>query len=161
MFTLSRLGSDLPARVLATDMMRFGLFVSRRHMMLLSVASVFCLTACSTLGPHGSMEGPNANVYPDNYKAELLAFLQTYLNDPTNVRETQIAEPMLRQVNSTDRYVVCLRYNAKNSDGRYMGVKETFAVYLRGRFNQLVDATGDICKGATYQPFPELAALKR
>jgi hypothetical protein len=128
--------------------------------MLLATVFPFCMVACSTFGPHGSSEGPNANVYPDNYRTELLAFLRTYLNDPTNVLEAQIAEPVLRQVNSTDRYVVCLRYNAKNSDGRYTGVKETIAIYLHGRFNQLIDATGDTCKGATYQPFPELAALK-
>jgi len=146
---------------LCNDMIRFGLFVSRWRRALLATAFPFCMVACSTFGPHGSREGPNANVYPDNYRAELLAFLQTYLNDPTNVREPEVAEPVMRQVNSIDRYVVCLKYNAKNNEGRYMGVKETIAIYVRGRFNQLVDASGDICKGATYQPFPELAALKR
>lgn len=125
------------------------------------MAFPFFMVACSTFGLHGSREGPDVNVFPDNYRPDLLAFLQTYLNDPTNVREAQIAEPMLRQVNSTNRYVVCLKYNAKNNDGRYMGVRETMAIYVRGRFNQLVDATGDVCKGATYQPFPELAALRR
>jgi hypothetical protein len=136
-------------------------FVSRWRIVVLAVAIAFCLVACSTFGLHGSREDPSANVYPDHYKAELLAFLQTYLNDPTNVREPQIAEPVLRQVNSTDRYVVCLKYNAKNNEGRYIGIKEVIAIYVRGRFNQLVDASGDICKGASYQPFPELAALKR
>jgi hypothetical protein len=140
-----------------------ALLVSRWRMVVLAVPIAFCLVACTTFG-HRSREDSSANVYPDNYKAELIAFLQTYLNDPTNVREAQIAEPVLRQVNSTDRYVVCLKYNAKNNDGRYMGAKESIAVYVRGRFNQLVDATvaiGDICKGASYQPFPELSALKR
>lgn len=146
---------------LCSDMIRSGLFVSRWRRALLATAFPFCMVACSSFGPYGSTEGPEANVYPDNYRAELLAFLHTYLNDPTNVREAQIAAPMLRQVNSTDRYVVCVKYNAKNNDGRYMGVRETVAIYVRARFNQLVDATGDICKGATYQAFPELAALKR
>lgn len=149
---------------LCSDMKRFGLFISRWHRALLAAVFPFCLVACSTFGMHGSREGPDVNVYPDNYRAELLAFLQTYLNDPTNVREAQVAEPALRQVNSTDRYVVCLKYNAKNNDGRYMGVRETIAIYVRGRFNQLVDAIGataDVCKGAAYRPFPELAALKR
>jgi hypothetical protein len=142
-------------------MIRLGLFVSRWCRVLFATALPFCMVSCSTFGHHGSGEGPGANVYPNNYRAELLSFLQTYLNDPTNVREAEIAEPALRQVNSTDRYVVCLKYNAKNTDGRYMGVKETIAIYLHGRFNQLVDATGDTCKGATYVPFPELSALKR
>jgi hypothetical protein len=98
---------------------------------------------------------------PQNYKSELLAFMQTYLNDPTDVREAQIAEPVLKPVGSSNRYVVCLRYNAKDSQGRYMGAKDSVAVYLRGRFNQLVSATGETCKGAVYQPFPEMQALKR
>jgi hypothetical protein len=142
-------------------MIRFGLFVSRWRRALLATALPICMVACSTFGPDGSREGPNANVYPENYRAELLSFLQTYLNNPSNVREAQIAEPVLRQVNSTDRYVVCLKYNAKNNEGRYMGVRETIAIYVRGRFTQLVDAPGDICKEAAYQPFPELATLKR
>lgn len=146
---------------LCNDMIRFGLFACHWRRALLATAFPFCLVACGTVGPFGSSEGPDVNVYPDNYRAELLAFLHTYLNDPTNVREAQIAEPVLRQVKSTDRYVVCLKYDAKNNDGRYMGVKETIAIYVRGRFNQLIDANGDICKGATYRPFPELAALKR
>jgi hypothetical protein len=142
-------------------MIRLGVW--RWRGVLLATALSFCMGGCSTFGHHGSGEGPGANVYPNNYRAELLAFLQTYLNDPSNVREAEIAEPVLRQVNSTDRYVVCLRYNAKDTDGRYMGVKDTVAIYLHGRFNQLVDAemTGDTCKGAAYEPFPELAALKR
>jgi hypothetical protein len=140
---------------------RLGLFIARWHRVLLAMVFPFFMVACSTFGLQGSREGPEVNVFPNNYRADLLAFLQTYLNDPTNVREAQIAEPVLRQVNSTDRYVVCLKYNAKNNDGRYIGVRETIAIYVRGRFNQLVDATGDVCKGAAYQPFPELAALRR
>jgi hypothetical protein len=137
------MSNDLPASRWA--MLLFAL--------VLEFSLALSLAACSTFRHHGSHEdgGEGANAYPATYKADLLAFLQTYLNDPTNVREAQIAEPILTQVNSSDRYVVCIRYNAKNSEGRYVGV----------RFNQLVDATGDSCKTAVYEPFPELEALKR
>jgi hypothetical protein len=148
-------------------MIRYDLTASRRLRRLLAlsaaVGSALALAACSTfghLGGHHEGGGEN-NAYPANYRSDLIAFMQTYLNDPTNVREAQIAEPVLMPVNSTDRYVACIKYNAKNSAGRYVGVKQSMAVYLRGRFNQLVDATGDSCKTAAYQPFPELESLKR
>jgi hypothetical protein len=127
---------------------------------LVAVVVACTLSACSSFhGFGGGEHSENVNVYPDNYRAELIAFLQTYLNDPTNVRDAQIAAPELRDVGSTNRYVVCLKYNAKNNDGRYVGMKENVAVYLRGRFNQMVIATGETCKGATYTPFLELMSL--
>jgi hypothetical protein len=128
----------------------------------LVLIAALALAGCSSLpDPWAPPAEPDVNLFPANYKSELLAFMQTYLNDPTDVREAQIAEPVLKRVGSSDRYVVCLRYNAKDSQGRYIGAKDSVAVYLRGRFNQLVSATGEICKGAVYQPFPEMQALKR
>jgi len=129
----------------------------------LVLIAALALAGCSSVpNPFApSAESSDVNTFPPNYRSELLAFMQTYLNDPTDVREAQIAEPALKRVGSSDRYVVCLRYNAKDSQGRYMGAKDSVAVYLRGRFNQLVSATGEICKGAVFQPFPEMQALKR
>ena len=129
----------------------------------LVLIAALALAGCSSVSNPFARpaESSDVNTFPQNYKSELLAFMQTYLNDPTDVREAQIAEPVLKPVGSSDRYVVCLRYNAKDSQGRYMGAKDSVAVYLRGRFNQLVSATGEVCKGAAYQPFPELQALKR
>ena len=134
-----------------------------RSLSLVLLVTAFAVTACTSISNpfDRPTESSDVNTLPQNYKGELLAFMQTYLNDPTNVRDAQIADPALRPVGSSDRYVVCLRYNAKDSQGRYMGAKESVAVYLRGRFNQLVSATGEICKGAVYQPFPELQMLKR
>jgi hypothetical protein len=141
-------------------MIRYHL-ASRRLALLAVVLATFSSAACSSFGSSWtSDESERVNIFPTNYKPELLAFLQTYLNDPTNVREAQIAEPALAQVNSSERYVVCVKYNARNNEGRYMGVRQSMAVYLRGRFNQLVNATGENCKAAAYQPFPELETLK-
>jgi hypothetical protein len=135
----------------------------KSHLIAVSVlAAGLSLAACSTFGHHGDHEGPaEVNVYPSTYRGDLIAFMQSYLNDPTGVRDAQIAEPVLKPVNSSQRYVVCIKYNAKNKVGAYLGVKESVAVYLRGRFNQLVDVTDDTCKGALYQPFPELMSLTR
>jgi hypothetical protein len=129
----------------------------------LVLIAALALAGCSSVSnPFATpAESSDVNTVPQNYRSELLAFMQTYLNDPTDVREAQIADPVLKRVGSSDRYVVCLKYNAKDSQGRYMGAKDSVAVFLRGRFNQLVSATGEICKGAVYQPFPEMEIMRR
>src|SRR5262245_66560827 len=65
-----------------------------------------------------------SNVYPDNYKADLLAFMRTYLNDPSNIRDAYVAEPELKSIGAQKRYAVCIRFDARNRDGRYVGSKE-------------------------------------
>ena len=62
---------------------------------------------------------------------------------------------------SPERYTVCLRYNAKDFDGRYAGIKQGMAVYSRGRFDRFVPQPHGPCDEAEYKPFPELEALRR
>jgi hypothetical protein len=50
------------------------------------------LGGCASRG-HRSDE--RAQSYPENYKAELLQFLHSYVNDPTQIREAEIADPAL------------------------------------------------------------------
>lgn len=104
------------------------------------------------------------NVFPQNYKADLLAFLRTYLNDPTHVRAASVSTPVLKDVGPGQRYVACVRYNARNTDGKYLGSKDGAAVYVSGkldRFFELARETREICKDASYAPFPELEKLTR
>jgi hypothetical protein len=104
------------------------------------------------------------NVYPQNYKNDLLAYLRTYLNDPTHVRSAAVTAPVSKSIGGGERYVVCLRYNARDSDGRYMGAKEGAAVYVAARLDRYIDAKNDVhqlCKDAVYAPFPELEKLTR
>src|SRR4051812_2358610 len=58
-----------------------------------------------------------ANTRPPapSYKADIVAFMRSYLNDPTGVREAFISEPALRTLESADRYTVCLRYTVRNA----------------------------------------------
>src|SRR5689334_14100252 len=61
-----------------------------------------------------------ANTTPPgpNYKAEVVAFMRTYLNDPTGVRDAFISEPALRTLENADRYSLCLRYTARKGYGQ-------------------------------------------
>jgi hypothetical protein len=102
-----------------------------------------------------------AQPFPANYRAELLAFLRTYLNDPTNVRDASISEPIQRQIAGTRRYFLCVRYNARDSSGRYTGVADRAALYLDGRFDRLIEKSEDFCPAPAYAAFPELERLTR
>jgi hypothetical protein len=107
------------------------------------------------------------NVYPANYRAELLAYLRTYLNDPSGVREAQVSEPVLRSVGPGNRYVVCVRFNPRKVGGGYAGAREHMVVYVGGKLDRFVElrgeqqAKGEQCSGATYAAFPELESLTR
>jgi hypothetical protein len=97
------------------------------------------------------------NVYPANYKSDILAAMHAYLNDPTGIRDASIAEPALKS--SLSRYVVCLRFTAKKNAKEYAAPKEIAAVFLAGRFDRFIDTPKDECAGVAYTAFPELQKL--
>lgn len=99
--------------------------------------------------------------FPDNYRAELLAFMKTYLNDPRGVHDSAMAEPVQRTVGGRVRYVSCLRFTPRESDGSYTQLRERAVIYVNGRLDRVVEDAGDVCAGAVYAPFPELAKLTR
>jgi hypothetical protein len=123
------------------------------------VSSVLVLSACTVAQLAGDSGGPR-NPPPTNYKPEILAMLRVYLSDPTQIRDAGISEPMLQSIESRNRYVVCLRLNAKN-DGQYAGIKEYVAVFLQGRLDQMLAAKPEQCSTAEYQSFPEAQTLTR
>jgi hypothetical protein len=101
------------------------------------------------------------NIVPASYKAEIQAFLRTYLNDPTNIRGAFVSEPALMRIGGVERYVSCLKFNARKSSGDYEGSKERVVLFLAGRLDTMVMARADQCGKALYQPFPELERLSR
>jgi hypothetical protein len=104
--------------------------------------------------------GASVNVFPDRYRAEILAYQRSYLNDPTGIRAAAITQPALRKVGSVERYVVCVRFNAKAAGGSDLGVRDHIAVFLAGKLDQMA-ATREECRDAAYEPFPELERLTR
>ncbi len=108
---------------------------------------------------------PGLDAYPANYKSDILAAMHAYLNDPTGIRDSAIAEPAFKAAGGVRHYVVCMRYNAKSlspkSGKEYVGVKDTAAVFIAGRFDHFVEAAAEPCAGAAYTPFPELGKLTR
>jgi hypothetical protein len=104
------------------------------------------------------------NVYPQAYRQDLLAFLRTYLNDPSQVRGAEVSQPQLKFVGPGERYVTCVRYNSRNSDGKYLGSKDGAAIYVGGKLDRFLDTPRDVrqlCKEVAFAPFPELERLTR
>lgn len=102
-----------------------------------------------------------ATTPPASYRADITAFMRTYLNDPSRIRDAAVSEPELKTFDGVNRYLVCLRYNARRGSGQYAGVKDSLVLFLDGRLDRIVDNAREICKGAAYQPFPELERLTR
>jgi len=130
-----------------------------RVTIIAAIAIAVMMSACASTPPSEMSSEPN--VAPANYKAEILAYLRTYLNDPVGVRGAFITEPSLVTIGGTQRYVSCLRFNAKNSVGQYEGSKDRLVAFLSGRLDALALARGEECKDANWQPFPELEKLRR
>jgi len=103
--------------------------------------------------------GVSVNVYPESYKAEVLAYLRNYLNDLTGVREAGISLPAMRKVGNLERYVSCVRFFARTAGASASG-REYLVIYLAGKLDQM-GVTREECKDAAYQPFPELERLRR
>jgi hypothetical protein len=125
----------------------------------LVVAVALALSACT--GGHLRGEGGSGGPRPENYKSDILAMLHVYFRDPTQIRDAAASEPKLLLVGQRNRYVVCLRLNAKKSDGDYAGTKQYLAVFSGGRLDQMVEAKPEDCAGAEYRPFPEAETLSR
>jgi hypothetical protein len=114
------------------------------------------LMGCSSSGK----EPPeNPNVFPADYKNEVLNTLSTKLDDPTNIRGAYISEPVLRRAGSDERYSVCVRSDSRDPGKQYTGSKDRIGFFYGGHLNQLIDATKEQCGNAAYKPFPELEKL--
>src|SRR5215813_5764208 len=75
--------------------------------------------ACS-VGRLTDDSGPSDDTLDMNeaaYKPDILAMLRIYINDPTQMRDAAISQPMGR----TQRFRVCLQLNARNRGGEYAG----------------------------------------
>jgi hypothetical protein len=126
---------------------------------LAAVAIAGCASSESVL--RDDRRDESLNTAPVNARADVAAFLRTYLNDPSRIRDATISEPVLKQVGPVRRYIVCLRYNARDLGGKYTGAKERLAVFVSGKLDQLVEQPRDLCSGIEQKPFQELERLTR
>jgi hypothetical protein len=136
--------------------------------LLVAALATASLGGCATeIGPSSSELKANwdaQNVFPERYRQDLLAFLHTYLHDPSHIRDAGVSQPQLKYIGPGDRYVACVRYNARNTDGKYQGSKDGAATYVSGKLDRFLDTPKEVrelCKDVAFAPFPELEKLTR
>ena len=113
------------------------------------------LAACT-----GTKDVPdNPNIFPAEFKQEILSTMSRTLFDPTNVRDAYISDPVLSPVGKDQRYTACVRYNARDAYHQYEGSTDRVAYFYGGHLNQLIEASPEQCGKAAYKPFPELEKL--
>jgi hypothetical protein len=139
-----------------------GISAKRAAILLLPIA----LAACASSDEGRSISftddrGVANQPFPDNYRAELLAFMKTYLNNPVGVHDAAMAEPVQRTVGGRLRYVSCLRFTPRESDGSYRNSRERAVLYVDGRLDRVVENASDVCAGAVFAPFPDLEKMTR
>ena len=134
----------------------------------LALLGALVLAGCSTdIGPTSAdlrAQWDAQNVVPSHYKSDLLAFLRTYLNTPEHIRGAAVSAPQLKAVGPGQRYVACVRYDARDNDNHYGGPKGGAAIYVSGKLDHFVDQPQTVkvlCKDAVFAPFPELEKLTR
>jgi hypothetical protein len=123
---------------------------------IFALAGAAVMLAACTYDPN---KEPDPNIFPTGYKNEILITLQQTLEDPTNVKNAFISEPVLMPVATSQslRYVVCVRSNSRDQMHlAYLGIKDRIAYFYAGHLTQLIDATPEQCGKAAYQPWPEL-----
>jgi hypothetical protein len=136
--------------------------MKRRGGFLLAMMLAGALAACNAEWLRNREIADRQNTTPPiSYRSDTIAFMHTYLNDPTQIRDAAVSEPALKDFDNARRYVVCVRYNARKSNGEYAGAKDSLVLFRDGRLDRIVDNARDACKDAAYQPFPELEQLKR
>jgi hypothetical protein len=119
-------------------------------------ALLAALTACAG---NKNKDKDEANILPTKFKDQIELTLTTTLGDPTNIRGAYYSEPVLDLAGPIKTYYSCVRFNARGTDGDYMGSRDYIAYYYGGELNQLVGATPEQCGKAAYKPYPELEKL--
>jgi len=127
------------------------------------IALLFVLSACSGSDYIAGQEREHqANTtVPGDYRADIVAFMRTYLNDPSNVRGVYVTVPALRTIDGASRYASCVRYSAKNSSGQYAPAKDSIVLFRAGRLDRVIDNARDQCRDAPFEPFPEMERMTR
>jgi len=144
---------------------------------VLATALAVALASCGSDGMSQLRLAPEdrPNVFPTNYRTEMVAGMRSYLTDPTNIRDASVSEPVLAEVGRQRRYSACVRFSARDAQGRYTE-RRVLGIFSSGRFDQffeLSDSTDtavreamtkimtERCGAVEYRRFPELEVIKR
>lgn len=116
-----------------------------------ALALVGCQTAAEGQKP--------AQPLPANYRQLVADHVRKSFNDPYSIRDASISAPISGTSMMGATQTVCVRANAKNRMGAYVGLKATAIVFRDGRITTASEEYGPmLCADAQYVPFPEIEA---
>jgi hypothetical protein len=96
---------------------------------------------------------------PANYRQLIIEHVRQTYNDPYSIRDAAISAPIAGTSFFGAVQSVCVRANAKNRMGGYIGLKANAITFREGRIVSFSEEyAGMICDGAIYEPFPEIDA---
>jgi hypothetical protein len=123
---------------------------------LLILLWFFMLAGCA--GGYTPTPPPPASslVAPVTYRGPIAAQFKATLRDPTSVRDARISQPFVRHMGAGERYVVCVRLNAKNGFGGYSGPVDRLAVFVGGELLSIVPTVAGECREVAMTPFSEI-----
>lgn len=131
------------------------------------IAAIGCgvmLADCQTTGQSDAAGKARMSVPPD-YRMQTVKFFQGYLKDPYSVRSAEISAPMEQftgLINGGNRPAVCVRFNAKNAFGAYVGLRTHVVWFENGKVQDAIQEYMYACNsGVVYHPFPEIEADQR
>jgi hypothetical protein len=117
---------------------------------LLFVVMLLIASGCVRVSPQGrELVRADVGPYPSDYQAMVSMWLKTNLKDPYSVMDLQMTSPvedrywggLLITGGYISAYRSCVRYNAKNSFGAYVGLR-TYSFWMK---DNRVIATTDGC----------------
>lgn len=139
-------------------------------MRFVAIVAILMLAGCaSSLEPSQAdlkAQWEAQNVSPLNYKSDIIALMRNYLNEPAGVRSAGVSLPTRKTMPGEpgERFIACVRFDARKAGGGYAGVKTGAALYVSGKLDRFLDTprvANEICKDAAYELFPELEKLRR
>lgn len=136
-----------------------GVVVKNYH--LATLASLLAVVSCSVTAPTDTVATASAiGTAPTNFRQQIVARAKSEYFDPYSIRSAEITEPFpMQHVTAGHYWVVCVRANAKNRFGAYVGVTTDAYGFRNGKLVEKSGHPETYCNGRSYLPFPELEAI--
>lgn len=127
---------------------------------IFAIGVALSLTACASVSPMKSQQ--LASQVPTNYREQIVSYVKNTLKDPYSIKSAEISPPttsFVGLVNGGDVPGICVRFNAKNSFGAYIGVETQSFAFKNGVVIGMGPPVFNTCQGVPYEPFPELEQI--
>ncbi len=129
---------------------------------VLGLGCALVLASCQTAAENVTPVAVAAAPMPANYRGQVADRVRATFFDPYSIRDAGISIPIAGQSLLGPMHTVCVRANAKNRMGGYIGIRETSYIFRNGQIS-LSDAeyAALTCANAVYEPFPEIDSAAR